>query len=106
MIRVLVDENIPIPDGVRGAAVELTLKAGRDLTSADLEGIDALLVRSVRVTWDHCVVLATVERASRERKPPREEVSGHRACRPTLLPRTPGPWAGLVLWLLPLAASV
>ena len=47
MIRVLVDENIPIPDGVRGAAVELTLKAGRDLTSADLEGIDALLVRSV-----------------------------------------------------------
>lgn len=47
MIRVLIDENIPIPEGIQGSAMELIRRAGRDLSSADLRGIDALLVRSV-----------------------------------------------------------
>lgn len=47
MIRVLVDENIPIPEGIQNSAIELVRKAGRDLGGPDLKGFDALLVRSV-----------------------------------------------------------
>lgn len=47
MIRVLVDENIPIPDAISGADIELRRCSGRDIKAADLLDTDALLVRSV-----------------------------------------------------------
>ena len=47
MIRVLVDENIPIPSEYSSPEVELISIAGREITSLDLQNIDALLVRSV-----------------------------------------------------------
>ena len=47
MIRVLVDENIPVPDEFRVPEIELLRCAGRSLSSAELQGVDALLVRSV-----------------------------------------------------------
>lgn len=47
LIRVLVDENIPVPDITFLEGLELIKCSGRDIKPADLEGVDALLVRSV-----------------------------------------------------------
>lgn len=53
MIRVLVDENIPVPDCFRVSGLELQAFSGRHICAADLVGVDALLVRSVtRVNAD------------------------------------------------------
>ncbi|MEQ8822223.1 MAG: 4-phosphoerythronate dehydrogenase [Sumerlaeia bacterium] len=47
-MRILADENIPrVREALAGLDAEITTKLGRAMTRADLQGVDALLVRSV-----------------------------------------------------------
>ncbi|MDF2182771.1 4-phosphoerythronate dehydrogenase PdxB [Neptuniibacter sp. CAU 1671] len=46
-IRILADENMPLIKEMCAALGEVCLRPGRNLSASDLEGIDALLVRSV-----------------------------------------------------------
>lgn len=47
MIRVIVDENIPLPTKLDLSRFELIQRQGRSISRSDLSGVDALLVRSV-----------------------------------------------------------
>ena len=46
-IRILADENIPLVEFFFGPYAEICRKPGRDISAADLQGVQALLVRSV-----------------------------------------------------------